>query len=129
MDSPFIRASIVEKAAMPSEATPKAVAVEAGFIALSRHPGESRDPRTSARPGRKRHCSWIPDQVRDDVDASFRGVGDGVGSAGFDLGRLGFDELDDVVDHLVVADMVVGDAGDRKSVESGKRWSVRVDSG
>src|SRR3546814_12289036 len=103
MDSPFIRASIVEKAAMPSEATPKAVAVEAGFIALSRHPGESRDPRTSARPGRKRHCSWIPDQVRDDVDASFRGVGDGVGSAGLALGRLGFAVLYDLVDHPLFA--------------------------
>ena len=33
-------------------------------------------------------------------------------SRGFDLGRLGFDQPDDMVDHVGVLDMVVGDAGE-----------------
>src|SRR5687768_14632520 len=55
---------------------------------------------------------WIPAGAGMTVKSGLlRRVGNG-GAGGLDLGRLGFDQPDDMVDHLLVADMMVGQAGE-----------------
>src|SRR5688500_8727871 len=102
-DSPFITASMIEKAAMPRVATPKAAAVlvvGAGECMVRRHceerSGEAIHPQREI---------WLDERFL------FGGVGKGLGR-GFELGGLGFDEADDVVDHFLVPNMMVGDSGE-----------------